>query len=187
MAAASSIIRPAHQYELNVASTDPHGAHAFRLFGFWHEKRLQEAIGRVVEVVGIHDHRTVELSCGAREPAQHQYAELVGPGSDELLGDQVHAVVQAADVTDVRGAEQLEDVRWLVVGLEPHDRSILAIGEPRVDARNRLPHLSTELAVGWQGTPGRFGHLRQHARPRYAGSRSNRRSSARHFSTSPLV
>jgi hypothetical protein len=52
-------------------------------------------------VVGVDDQRLGELARGAGELAEHEHALLVVAGGDELLGDEVHAVVQAAHVADV--------------------------------------------------------------------------------------
>ena len=51
----------------------------------------------LVDVVGIDDQRLGELARRAGELAEDQHAALVVARGDELLGHQVHAVVQAAD------------------------------------------------------------------------------------------
>ena len=70
---------------------------------------------RLVEVVRIDDERLGQLARRAGERAEHQHAALVVARGDELLGDQVHAVVQAADVAEVRCLEEAEHLGRLVV------------------------------------------------------------------------
>ncbi len=58
------------------------------------------------------------------ELRQDQHALLVVARGDELLGDEVHAVVQAADEAQVGGAVILVDGLGLVVLDDEHDRRI---------------------------------------------------------------
>ena len=79
-------------------------------------------------VVGIDDQRLGQLARRAGELRQHQHALLVVARGDELLRDQVHAVVQAGDEAQVGGAVDLVDLRRLVVLDQQHDRRAAAAG-----------------------------------------------------------
>ncbi len=68
------------------------------------------------------------------ELAQHEHAPLVRPRRHELLGHEVHPVVQAAHVADVRRAEVAEDRGRLVVRPQQHDGPVGTFGPPGVDA-----------------------------------------------------
>ena len=84
-----------------------------------------ERRGALVGVVRIDDQRLGQFARGAGELRQDQHALLVVARGDELLGDQVHAVVQAADEAEVGGAMVLVDgVRLVMLG-EQDDRRML--------------------------------------------------------------
>ena len=76
-----------------------------------------------LEIVRVDDQRLGQLARGAGELAQHEHAALVVARGDELLRDQVHAVVQAAHVAEVRGAIVAEHRRRLVVRAQQDDRA----------------------------------------------------------------
>ena len=78
-------------------------------------QRAIERIGALVDVIRIDEQRVVQLARGARELRQHEHALLVVARCDELLGDEIHAVVQAGDDTNVGGAEVFVDDLGLVV------------------------------------------------------------------------
>ena len=67
------------------------------------------ASAHLLDVVGVDDQRLGQLARRAGEAAQDQHALLVVARGDELLGDQVHAVVQAGHQADVGSAVQLVD------------------------------------------------------------------------------
>ena len=63
------------------------------------------AAAHLVGIVGIDDQRFGQLPRGAGELRQDEHAVIVVARGDEFLGDQVHAVMQAADETQIGGAE----------------------------------------------------------------------------------
>ena len=76
-----------------------------------HVDRLDQRVGEAVDVVRIDDERLVQLLRRARQRAQHQHAVLVVARRDELLGDEVHPVVQRADDAEVREAVERDEAR----------------------------------------------------------------------------
>ena len=91
------------------------------------------AAARFVEIVGIDDQRLGQLTGRARELAEHEHAALIVPGGDEFLGDEIHPIVQTADVADVGGAVVPEDRRRLVMGTAQNNRPVGAVAEPLID------------------------------------------------------
>jgi hypothetical protein len=67
-------------------------------------KRHVQRRGALVDVVGVDDQGLGQLARGTGELRQDQHAALVFARGDELLGHQVHAVVQAADEAQVGAA-----------------------------------------------------------------------------------
>ena len=63
-----------------------------------------QRVGERIDRKRIDVHRVFELARGAGEFRQHQHAVLVAARGDELLGDQVHAVVQRRHHAHVGGA-----------------------------------------------------------------------------------
>ena len=79
---------------------------------------------RVVYRIGIHDQRSGQLPGGAREAAQDQHAALVISRADEFLRDQVHAIMEAADVAEIGSPQKSVDLLGLVVRLEQDDGTV---------------------------------------------------------------
>ena len=95
----------------------------------------------LVGVVGIDDERLRQLARGAGELGEHEHAALVVARGDELLGDEVHAVVQAADEAHVGGAVVLVDlVRLVMLGSSRMIGGGAALGEARVDRVDERAH-----------------------------------------------
>ena len=88
-----------------------HGTHAASLLVFAHGERPSHGGAGFFQVVGIDDQRLRQLAGSSGEAAQQQNAQLVLAGCHEFLGDQVHAVVQAADVAQIRRAVVTEHRR----------------------------------------------------------------------------
>ena len=94
-------IFPAHRYTLLAAT-----AARIRCIrrcrssrGISRADRMASAISSMAN--GIDLQRVGQLAGRAGELAEDQHAVLVGPAGDELLGDQVHPVVQRADDAEV--------------------------------------------------------------------------------------
>ena len=103
---------------------------------------------------------------GAGKAAEEQHARFVVSRGDELLGDQVHPVVKAADVADVRRAVQLEHFRRLAVPIDQRDRLVAVAGEPRVEPIDLRANPVAELAVSGDARPARRAHLHERDRLR---------------------
>ena len=63
-----------------------------------------------VRVIGVHDQRFGKLPRGAGEARKDQHAFLVVARRHEFLGHQIHAVVQARNHAEVRGAKKFVDL-----------------------------------------------------------------------------
>ena len=95
-------------------------------------QRVGHGVGDVIDVVRVDHDRAGQLARGARKPAEEQHALLVIARRDELLRNQVHAVVQAVDVAGVGGAIETKDLLRLDVAFEQHDGPV---ARPRQTAR----------------------------------------------------
>lgn len=142
-------------------------------------------LGRVVR---IDDQRRTKLLCCAGKVTQHQHTLLVVACGDKFFADQVHAVVQACDQTQIGGTVQGIDGGAIMVRIEQRDWR-RAIGlKPGVDAAHFAVHLGPERAV-LSGSAVRLGDATwiKRSRPFQPGWQSSRCSTARSRSTSPLV
>ena len=125
---------------------------------------------------------------GAGELAQHQHAAFIVARRDEFLRDEVHPVVEAADVAEVRPAVEAEHFRRLVVLVPEDKRPPPRALEPLVDALDQARDAFPEIA----DTPGIADRLgaascTKVSRPGSDGSRSSSRSTARSRSSTPFV
>ena len=75
-------------------------------------------------VVGVDDEGVLQLLRGAGQLAQHEHAVLVVTRRDELLRDEVHAVVQRADDAEVGELVERDEA--------PQDQRVLAIADRAV-------------------------------------------------------
>src|SRR5207245_3977075 len=122
-----------------------HAAHAYALLVRGHGERTEDGMRALLAVVRVDQQRVVKLARGSRELRQHQHTLLVVARGDELLGHQVHAVVQAGDHADVRRAVVLvDDRRLMVLDLEP-DRLPASAPEARIDAAGERAHPAFEV------------------------------------------
>ena len=119
--AASASMRASPSVDVELGHEPAHRRHALALLGGLHAEPGDERGARLPHVVGVHDERLGELARGAGELAEHEHALFVVAGGDELLGDEVHAVVEAAHVADVRRPEVRVDGGGLVVRPAQHD------------------------------------------------------------------
>jgi hypothetical protein len=94
------------------------------LFGLGHRERRRQRVACLIQIVRVDDERFCQLAGCSRERAQHQHPLLIVARRDEFLGHQVHAVVQAAHINEMRGLEIPEDQRRLVMHAPEDDRSI---------------------------------------------------------------
>src|SRR3989338_4680512 len=112
--------RPAKDVELGYQSA--HQAHAVALFGIRHGQRQMQGGSALVGIVRVDNQCLRQLAGSAGELGKNQRAALVVARSDKFLGDQVHAVVQAADETQIGRAEIfIHLMRSVVLDLE-YDR-----------------------------------------------------------------
>jgi hypothetical protein len=98
---------PAENVELGDETA--HQAHAVALFHFWHGQCHVKCGGALVSIVGIDDQCLGQFPCRTGELGQNEDAALVIACRDKFLGDQVHAVMQAADKAQIRGTKILID------------------------------------------------------------------------------
>src|SRR4051812_36425423 len=106
-----------------------HAAHARALLVGGHGERHLHRRRALLDVVGIDDQRLGQLARGAGELRQDQYALLVVARGDEFLGHQVHAVVQARDVTQLARAVELVHLRRVVMLDLQDDRLVAVLSE----------------------------------------------------------
>ena len=125
--------RPAIDVEF--ANDVAHQAHAVALLVHRHAQRDMKRRRALVGVVRIDNERLRQFTRCAGELRQDEHAALVVVRRDEFLGHEVHAVVQAADETEVGGAMVLVHGILLVMLGQQHDRRM---GGARVGAVDLL-------------------------------------------------
>ena len=87
-----------------------------------HGKRLVHRVGQLLDGERVDQHRVGQLPGGAGELAEDQHAVLVDAAGDELLGDQVHPVVQRADDAELRQPVQRDHLDLVEMALLVDDR-----------------------------------------------------------------
>src|ERR1051325_2777407 len=76
-----------------------------------------------------------------------QHAPLVVPRRYEFFRDQIHAVVQTADIADVGGAIVAHNLRWLDMLVHKDNRRVRTARERGVDAVDPRADALAELAI----------------------------------------
>ena len=175
--------------DVELAHRHAQAGHALALLGRRHRGGAVQRVGGFLDVVRVDDQRLGHLARGAGEAAQDQHALLVVARGDELLADQVHAVVQAGHHADVGGAVQLVD-RLVLVVLRPAGapagsrrvpkRWLMRVGDAAAMRSWKLRYSSSELRVG-------AATCTKTKRPIHSGCFSSRRSTACSRSRMPLV
>ncbi len=75
-----------------------------------------------LDVVGVHDQRTVQILGGARELAEHKGASQVTARRNELLGNKVHPISKRRDHERIRRAEPHRHLAFVERGVHVDDR-----------------------------------------------------------------
>ena len=113
-----------------------------------HRNRPLDRARETLDVVRVDDDRLFQFLRSARHFAQHQDAAKVVARGNELLGDQVHPVVEGADDAEVgepiEGHELPDAERGLTISDRP-DESGLAV--PRVDLDDLGVDFTFDLSV----------------------------------------
>src|SRR5947207_11732203 len=137
--------RPAVDVEFLHQSS--HAAHAHPLLIRGHRQGTEKGMRTLLAVIRIDEQRVVQLPGRAGELRKHEHSLLVIAGGDELLGDQVHAVVEARHHAGVPGPTVLvDDRRLMVLDLEP-DRLPATAAKTRVDAARQRSHSPLEVLI----------------------------------------
>src|SRR6266436_324253 len=123
-----------------------HPGHPGALLLGRHLDRAADRVGHAVEVVGVDEQRVAELRGSARELAQDERAPVLAD-RDELLGDEVHAVVERRDQAQVGMAVVRPDLAVVVVALDIVHGPPLPGAEARVDVADRGVHFRVDLLV----------------------------------------
>ena len=130
-------------------------AHPAPLIVGRHQQRRVQRIGERIDRERIDVHGVLELARRAGEFREHQHAVLVGARGDELLGDQVHAVVQRRHHAHVGGAVDVRDLLGLVMLRPVDDRhpavgagtcALICVTQPSTSAHQRLVALQVLAA-----------------------------------------
>jgi hypothetical protein len=140
----------------------------------------------LIRIVRTDDQGFRQFARGAGELGQDQHAALIVAGGDKFLGDQVHAVMQAADEAQIGGTKMLVHLFRIVVFDLEHNGAALA-PEAVIDLR-----AMARTCASWcwySSMPERVGAAIwiKLKRPIHSGFISSRRSMARKRSTMPLV
>src|SRR6185436_15862826 len=124
---------PCPAIHIELLDQSAHALHPGPLLHLRHRQAKMKRGRKLIDVVGIDHERLRQFPSGAGELTQNQYSLLVVPGTDELFGDQIHAVMETADHTEVCSAITLADLRRLMVLNPQADRFISLSPKPLVD------------------------------------------------------
>ena len=102
---------------------------------------------RLVEVVGIDDERLGQLARRAGEPAENEDAALVFARGDELLGDEIHPVLQGRDETQVGRSIDRGQQLGVDVLVHEHDGLPVSGAIPLVDVPDGIEEVGFEILV----------------------------------------
>jgi len=138
---------PGPAVDVELAHRATQAGHAFALLGRRHRGRAVQCVGGLLDVVRVDDQRLRQLTRGTGKAAQDQHAAQVVARRNELLADQVHAVVQAGDHADVGSAVQFGHGVVLVVRREQVHRLVARAAEALVDALGDTLDALLEAAV----------------------------------------
>ena len=147
------------------------------------------ACGEALDVVGVDEERVGQLLRGAGQLAQHEHAAKVLARRDELLGDEVHAVVQRADDAEIGQTIERDEAAQLQRAFSIADRTVgrpfavlgVELGDPFVDPL-------FERSVAANPRPRRHADLdERRAWTAARGRRTSRRSIASSRSGMPFV
>ena len=79
----------------------PERLHARAPLGPIHAQGAVEGVGRLLDVVGIHEQRFAHAVGGPGEAGEDQHPRIADLARRELEGDEIHAVAQGRDERDV--------------------------------------------------------------------------------------
>ncbi|MDF1501664.1 hypothetical protein [Roseisolibacter sp. H3M3-2] len=113
-----------------------------------HADRLAQPLHHAVHVERVDQHRALDLLGGTGEAAQHEHALLVDVAGDELLGHQVHPVLQRRHEAQVARTVDRRQLLGARVLAQQHDRRPVGRPPARVDRVDRRRDLVLERLVG---------------------------------------
>src|SRR5579864_3109813 len=99
--------------------------------------------GSLLQGKGIHDQGIAKLPRRARERTQNQDAILINPARNEFFGNQIHAVVQRVNDTEVRHQMKRYQSLLVEVAADENDR----LPRPGRPSRINLLNLLAERLV----------------------------------------
>src|SRR3974390_2009425 len=112
----------------------PHALHTlFSLFRI-HNQRDANGLGRLVNVVGVHQQGIAQLTRGAGKAAQYQYSVFVATRCEKLFGNQIHAIVERGDQAQVSSTIETLDLLVAVLRISKDDGPPIGRLEAPVDA-----------------------------------------------------
>ena len=165
----------------------PQRPHPLALFGVRHVQRGEQRVGDAVDVVGVDDERLGQFPRGTGKTAEQKHTPLVIPSRHKLFRHEIHAVMQAADVADIRGPVVAQHLWRLVVPVQEDHGWMRPSREPRVDAIHLRRHTLAKLAIPINERPAGGGNLENRQRAPVSGHRSIKRSNDCRRSSKPLV
>ena len=132
-----------------------------------HRKRRCDLAGHAFDIMGIDQQGRVELLRRAREIREHQYARIEWVlCRDIFLGDQVHAVLERRDQSDLRDAVESGQRRLRIAAVEIADRDPVDFAMPAVDLADQGGELGLQLPIGADIAARRHGDLQEARRSR---------------------
>ena len=125
--------------------------------------------------------------CRAGQLAEHEHATFIVAGADKLLGNEIHAITKASDITQIRRSIEPIDVGGWMMRIEEPNRLIRVRAEAAVHASAGFNELRASGPIFGQAVATWLRNLYENEAVSQFGLVSSNRSTARNFSLMPLV
>jgi hypothetical protein len=130
-----------------VVQLSPHAAHSPAALVRRHFERRTNAGDKAVDIERIDQDSALDLLRRPSEAAEDQYPALVDLAGDELLGHEIHSVLERRHDAEITGAIDGGQQIGIHVLVDQHDRRPVRRPKAAVDRDDRLKNISLERVV----------------------------------------
>ena len=152
-----------------------------------HLQRFVDGFAETVHIIRVDDESFRQFARSAGKVRQHEHALFVVSCRDKLLGNEIHAVVKAADDADIGCAEQPEDLVRLVMADDKPDRLVPVAAVLQVDGLRQADRFLLQVAVAIELAARRCRGLNEDKLSQPFGMRDSSSSIARMRLSTPFV
>src|SRR5882724_5071054 len=138
-----------------------HALHPIDHLDNFHLECFRNCIRGRLNVIRINDDCVSQIPSGSCESTQDQDSSLILPGSDVLLGHQVHSVMQGGDHAKMSRAIVATDFLMRVLTVQKDNRSPFAAFETIVDPVGLCLHFHLEIGISLNTTACRSAYLNE--------------------------